>query len=64
MTTIKKMPHAPRHAKPARAYPAEAYDYEDDVTEEGVEEVRQKAAPIVEAEEWELIDGFERGSHT
>lgn len=60
MNTIKKNSSRPAAARAARQFPAEAYEFEDDVTEEGIEKVRTKAAPVIEAEEWELVDGFER----
>jgi hypothetical protein len=41
-----------------RRFPPEAYEYDDDVTPEAVDMVRQKAAKLVEAEHWEVVDGF------
>ncbi len=41
-----------------RAFPAEAYDYNDDVTVEGVAFLRAKAKAEIENDEWEVIDGI------
>lgn len=41
-----------------RRFPPEAYEYDDDVTPEAVDAIRQKAAKLVEAEQWEVVDGF------
>lgn len=41
-----------------RKFPAEAYDYDDDVTKEAVDRVREKARPMIESGDWEVIDGF------
>jgi hypothetical protein len=41
-----------------RKFPAEAYDFTDDVTPMAVEEMRQKAAKVMNSDEWEVIDGF------
>jgi hypothetical protein len=38
--------------------PPEAYQFDADVTPEAVETVRERARPLIESEEWELIDGF------
>lgn len=56
MTQKKPMPQV---AEKSHRFPPEAYEPMDDVTDEGVELVRRKAAPIIEAEEWEHIDGFD-----
>jgi hypothetical protein len=45
-----------------RKFPREAYEYEDDVTPEGVDVVRRIAAPAVEDADLELVDGFGRYS--
>jgi hypothetical protein len=51
---------APQHtADRSNRFPPEAFEPMDDVTEEGIEKVRTKAAPYIEAEEWEHIDGFD-----
>lgn len=56
--TLKKT--APQFlAEDSRRFPPEAFEPNDEVTVEGVEEVRKKAAPHIEAEEWEHIDGFD-----
>lgn len=57
-----------RNARPNRAaassagddrrFPPEAYDFADDVTPEAVEEMRQKAKSAIDADEWEIVDGF------
>ncbi|MHC1549378.1 hypothetical protein [Phyllobacterium sp. K27] len=42
----------------ARRYPEEAYESVDDVTEQAVKRMREKAAPRINSEEWVKIDGF------
>ena len=39
-------------------FPPEAFDYGDELTKEGIEQVRKKAAEDLKDEEWELVDGF------
>jgi hypothetical protein len=41
-----------------RRYPPESYVYEDDVTPEAVDFMRKKAAKVIDAQEWEVVDGF------
>jgi hypothetical protein len=41
-----------------RPFPPEAFGYEDDVTGEAVASLREKAAATIQAEEWEVVDGF------
>lgn len=41
-----------------RRFPPESYLYDDDVTPEAVEIMRQKAAKTIESQEWEVVDGF------
>lgn len=43
-----------------RRFPREAYDFHDDVTKDAVDKMRTKAAPAIESEEWETVDGFGR----
>lgn len=47
-----------RMSNDERRFPAEAYALMDDVTPEGVQEMREKAASTIDAEEWEVVDGF------
>ncbi|WP_277020183.1 hypothetical protein [Aurantimonas coralicida] len=42
----------------ARAFPADAYDYNDDVSAEAVADMRERARKFVENEKWEQVDGF------
>jgi hypothetical protein len=46
----------------SRKFPAEAYDYQDDVTKEAVDKVREQARPMIDGGEWEVIDGFGRSA--
>ena len=39
-------------------FPKEAYDYNDDVRTEVVEEIRRERGIEASAEEWEVVDGF------
>ena len=41
-----------------RPLPPEAFLYDDDVTHEGVELMREMAKEIMDAEEWEIVDSF------
>lgn len=41
-----------------RDLPKEAFDYNADVTKESVDRMKEKAAPIIDNDEWEVIDGF------
>lgn len=41
-----------------RHFPPESYAYDDDVTPEAVEAMRQRAAKTIDAQEWEVVDGF------
>lgn len=45
-----------------RKFPAEAYEYGDDVTPEGVEEMRELARHHIDGGDWEVIDGFGRAA--
>lgn len=42
-----------------RRFPPESYLYEDDVTPEAVDFMRKRAAKTMDAQEWEVMDGFE-----
>lgn len=46
-----------------RRFPKEAYDCHDDVSKDAVDKMRTKAAPVIESEEWETVDGFGRVLH-
>lgn len=46
----------------SRKFPDEAYEWDDDVTKEAVDKVRDEVRPFVEAVEWEVIDGFGRNA--
>lgn len=62
-TTIKKTAEAiDNHQHHGRKFPAEAYEYNDDVTPEAVEKMRELAREHVETGKWEVIDGFGRAS--
>lgn len=58
MSTMKQT--ASTTEKKRREFPPDRYDYRDDVTSEGVEKVRQKAAPHVTKADLELVDGLGR----
>jgi hypothetical protein len=60
MSTMKQ--NASNPDKKHREFPPDRYDYRDDVTTEGVEKVRQKAAPQVKKADLELVDGLGRYS--
>jgi len=60
MSAMKQQNHY--EPSPPFAAPREAYEYEDDVTKEGVEKVRRKAREAVEKADLELVDGFGRYS--
>ena len=47
-----------RMSNDERRFPPEAYVFMDDVTPEGVDEMRKRASKAVDAEEWEVVDGF------
>lgn len=44
-------------------FPPEAYAYDDDVTAEAVEKIRQQAKKQIDAETWSVVDGFGRVIH-
>lgn len=58
VNSVKKT--AADELKEGRKFPAAAYEYNDDVTEHAVQKVREKAAPIINDGDWEVIDGFGR----
>lgn len=60
MSTMKKTAADDNHK--GRKFPAEAYEYHDDVTKEGVDKVREKVREVLGEGEWEVIDGFGRAS--
>lgn len=63
MTMTKKTAEAAdNHQGSGRKFPAEAYEYNDDVTAEAVEKVRERAREILAGGEWEVIDGLGRAS--
>ena len=59
MTAIRKqaLENSNASEQPPR-FPSEAYEYNDDVTPAAVEKMRKKASHIIDAEEWEVVDGF------
>lgn len=58
MSTMKKTAAA-NHTQ-ERKFPVEAYEWNDDVTRESVEKVRDDARHLIEGGDWEVIDGFGR----
>lgn len=44
-------------------YPKEAYEYDDDVTVEAVEQIRRKVGIDFSAPEWVTVDGFGQVIH-
>lgn len=57
MSSMKKTATAGNHD---RKFPPEAYEYDDDVTKEAVDKVRDDARRLIENGDWEVIDGFGR----
>jgi hypothetical protein len=57
MSAMKK--HAPAVAR-ERKFPDEAYEYDDDVTPEALDKVRERTRKAVEEADLELVDGFGR----
>jgi hypothetical protein len=57
-TPMKTGAHATGAPMKERKFPKEAYEYEAEVTQEAVARVKAKAAPVLEQDEWETIDGF------
>lgn len=55
---IRPLVTPPDEAERAAAFPAEAYTYDDDVTPEAVERLRQMAVSTIGAEKWEVVGGF------
>lgn len=60
MSTMKKTAAAENNH--GRKFPAEAYEWNDDVTKESVEKVREDARRFIDKGDWEVIDGFGRNS--
>lgn len=58
MSAMKQ--HSQYEPSPPFVAPREAFEYEDDVTKEGVEKVRKKAREAIEKADLELVDGFGR----
>lgn len=46
---------------PDKLKPESNMDYEDDVTAEGVERMRESVRNVVESKNWVAVDGFGRG---
>lgn len=57
MSTMKK---TATEQSPDRKFPPEAYEYNDDVTKEAADKVRDDARHLIEKGDWEVIDGFGR----
>ena len=64
---VLEMTMAKKQGKPtvadggaARAYPPEAYDYDDDVTPKGVAQIRERSGVDLSTRRVRLIDGFGR----
>ncbi|MDO8876638.1 MAG: hypothetical protein Q8M24_21540 [Pseudolabrys sp.] len=45
-------------AKGGTTPPPEAFDYEDDVTAEAIQSLADRARPILEQDEYVVIDGY------
>lgn len=60
MSTMKKPAVTSKNGD--RRFPAEAYEYRDDVTPQAVDKMRRKAAPFVRKAKLKLIDGLGRYS--
>ena len=59
LSTVKK---TAAHNNHGRKFPPEAYEWDDDVTKEAVDKVREEVRPLIETAEWEVIDGFGRSA--
>lgn len=55
MTPLRKQKDRPGGG---RNLPPEAFQYDDDVTPETVETIKEKADRIIRKEEWVVIDGY------
>lgn len=53
----------PTAAGVGKKFPAEAYEYEDDVSQEAVEHLRREVGTDFSGPEWEVVDGFGRVIH-
>lgn len=57
MSALKKRNHDDIVELKRHNRPITQPDYDDEVTEEQLEELRKQVAPIIDSEEWELVDG-------
>lgn len=65
MNAVKKhLANKPQKKSNPASFPPEAYEYNDDITEAGVEEIRRRAASDIDFEEWEHVDGLNIPSGT
>lgn len=58
LTPMRKTRVSDTSSNGERRFPPEAYAYDDDVAPEAVEEMRERAAKAVGADDWEVVDGF------
>lgn len=54
----KKQVHTKAHYDEFDGFPKGAFEYDDDVTVEAVDEMRKRAQGVIGAEEWVVVDGF------
>lgn len=58
MRNARRQSYKNEHEDKFDGFPPEAFDYDDDVTAEGVETMRKRAQGAIGAEEWVVVDGF------
>jgi len=58
MSPLRKQKDRPDGNGHGRAFPPEAFQYNDDVTQETVKTIQEKADRIIREEEWVVIDGY------
>ncbi len=54
----KKQEYTSAHDDRFDGFPPEAFDYDDDVSAEGVDVMRKSAQAVIGGEEWIVVDGF------
>lgn len=62
MASRQKLPVTPNAN--GKAFPPEAYVYQDEVTQKEIDSLRDKVGIDFSSDEWETIDGFGQVVHT
>ncbi len=57
-TETRVLPYAPDDLVRRRAFPAEAYDYDGEISADDVARLQKQADEILGEGEWEVIDGY------